>query len=85
MNKIFHGPIAGELSGFLQFKRNLGYGYRRAEFALREFDRFLSEYARKDPQWQLDLAAIAWLSSKPQRSFAMVLPSQSWPMPVSET
>jgi integrase/recombinase XerD len=67
MNKIFHGPIAGELSGFLQFKRSLGYGYRRAEFALREFDRFLSRYARRDPTWQLGRAAIAWLSSKPKR------------------
>lgn len=43
MNKIFRSPIAGELHGFLQFKRSLGYGYLRAEFALREFDRFLSE------------------------------------------
>jgi integrase len=67
MNKIFHGPISGELHGFLQFKRSLGYGYARAEFALREFDQFLSGYARKDPGWQLDRAAIAWLSSKPQR------------------
>jgi integrase/recombinase XerD len=67
MNKIFHGPIAGELRGFLQFKRSLGYGYMRAEFALREFDQFLSGYARKDSRWQLDRAAIAWLSSKPQR------------------
>lgn len=67
MNKIFHGPIAGELHGFLQFKRSLGYGYRRAEFSLREFDEFLSGYAKKDPQWQLDCAAIAWLSSKPLR------------------
>ncbi len=24
MNIIFHGPIAGELHGFLEFKRNLG-------------------------------------------------------------
>ncbi|MEO8593961.1 MAG: tyrosine-type recombinase/integrase [Candidatus Solibacter sp.] len=67
MNKIFHGPMAGELRGFLQFKRSLGYGYMRAEFALREFDQFLSGYARKDSRWQLDRAAIAWLSSKPQR------------------
>jgi integrase len=67
MNKIFHGPMAGELHGFLQFKRSLGYGYGRAEFTLREFDRFLSGCARKDPTWQLDRAAIAWLSSKPLR------------------
>ena len=67
MNKIFHGPIAGELHGFLQFKRSLGYRYERAEFALREFDTFLSGYSRNDPRWELDRAAIAWLSSKPQR------------------
>lgn len=67
MNKIFLSPIAGELYRFLQFKRSLGYGYRRGEFALREFDRFLSSYAREDPKWQLDRAAIAWLSSKPLR------------------
>jgi hypothetical protein len=36
------------LHGFLQFKRSLGYGYRRAEFALREFDQFLISYAGKD-------------------------------------
>jgi integrase len=67
MNKVFHGPLAGELHGFLQFKRSLGYGYARAEFALREFDRFLSDYAAKNRRWQLDRAAIAWLSSKPER------------------
>jgi hypothetical protein len=47
MNKGFHIPVAGELQGFLQFKRSLGYGYARAEFALREFDRFLSELLSK--------------------------------------
>jgi integrase len=67
MNKIFKGPIAGELHGFLEFKRGLGFGYGRAEFALREFDRFLSCYVKKDPGWRLDQAAIAWLSSKPNR------------------
>jgi len=67
MNKIFHGPVAGELHGFLQFKRSLGYGYLRAQFTLLEFDRFLIEYAEKNRSWQLDRAAIAWLSSKPGR------------------
>ena len=66
MNKIFHGPVAGELHGFLQFKRSLGYGYARAEFALREFDRFLTDYAAKNRRWQLDRAAIEWLASKPE-------------------
>jgi integrase len=67
MNNIFQGPAAGELHGFLQFKRSLGYGYMRAEFTLREFDRFLIEYAARNRRWQLDRAAIAWLSSKPGR------------------
>lgn len=66
MNQIFHGPIAVELQSFLEFKRSLGFGYERAESALREFDRFLSGYV-KDSRWQLDQAAIAWLSSKPNR------------------
>lgn len=67
MNNVFQGPVAGELHAFLQFKRSLGYGYMRAEFTLREFDRFLIEYAAKNRHWQMDRAAIAWLSSKPGR------------------
>ena len=72
MNKIFCGPVAAELQSFLQFKRNLGYGYVRAEFSLREFDRFLIEYAAMNPRWQLDRAAIAWLASKPGRKAVSV-------------
>jgi integrase/recombinase XerD len=67
MNKIFQGPAAAELRAFLQFKRSLGYGYKRAEFSLREFDRFLIEYAATNRPWQLDRAALAWLASKPGR------------------
>jgi integrase len=67
MNPIFHGPAATELQAFLRFKRSLGYGYMRAEFTLREFDRFLIAYAAKNRRWDLGRAAIAWLSSKPDR------------------
>jgi len=67
MSNIFQGPAAGALHAFLDFKRSLGYGYKRAEFSLREFDRFLVDYAARDRHWQLDRAAIAWLSSKPGR------------------
>jgi integrase len=72
MKNIFCGPIATELLGFLQFKRSLGYGYMRAEFTLREFDRFLIEYVAKNRDWQLDQAAISWLSSKPGRKAVSV-------------
>jgi integrase/recombinase XerD len=67
MSQIFQSPIAADLRKFLQFKRSLGYGYRRAEYTLHEFDRFLVGFAGRSPKWQLDLAAIAWLSSKPAR------------------
>jgi hypothetical protein len=67
MTNIFQGPTAGELRAFLQFKRSLGYGYMRAEFTLREFDRFLIQYAAEKRRWKLDRAALAWLSSKPGR------------------
>lgn len=67
MKQIFRGPMAADLQAFLQFKRSLGYGYLRAEFTLREFDLFLLHYAAKNRSWQLDRAAIAWLSTKPGR------------------
>ena len=67
MINLFQGPTAGELHAFLQFKRSLGYGYMRAEFTLREFDRFLIQYAANNRRLKLDRAAIAWLSSKPGR------------------
>lgn len=67
MSRIFQSSAAAELQSFLQFKRSLGYGYKRPEFSLREFDRFLVEYAGKNHNWQLDRAALAWLASKPDR------------------
>lgn len=72
MNRIFCGPLAAELLGFLQFKRDLGYGYRRAEFTLREFDKFLIKDKAKNRHWRLDRAAITWLSSKPGRKAVSV-------------
>src|SRR5258705_7085111 len=72
MNNMFKGPAAGELHGFLQFKRSFGYGYMRAEFTLREFDRFLIEYVAGNRRWRLDQAAITWLSSKPGRKAVSV-------------
>lgn len=67
MSQIFRSSIATELRDFLEFKRSLGYGYRRAEYTLHEFDRFLARFAKRNRGTQLDVAAIAWLSSKPAR------------------
>jgi integrase len=65
MNTIFKSSIAGDLNGFLQFKRSLGYRYARAEFTLREFDRFLVATVYK--RLPLDQSALEWLSGKPGR------------------
>jgi integrase/recombinase XerD len=65
MKTIFHSSIAGDLNGFLQFKRSLGFRYSRAEFTLREFDRFLAANSHKG--LRLDQAALKWLSEKPGR------------------
>jgi hypothetical protein len=51
MNRIFKRSIAGDLHGFLQFKRSLGFRYARAEFTLREFDRFLVAGAQAFCHW----------------------------------
>jgi len=70
MNGIFESSIAGDLHEFLQFKRSLGFRYARAEFTLREFDRFLVGSARK--RVTLDQAALEWLSIKPGRKAVSV-------------
>ncbi len=68
MKNVFHGPLAAEMQAFLQFKQSLGYGYVRPEFTLREFDRFLVEYAAGNRQFGNSIAPrLPWLSSKPGR------------------
>jgi hypothetical protein len=51
---------------------SLGYEYLRAEYALREFDRFLVKYALRNRCWRFDQSVLAWLSSKPQRKAVSV-------------
>jgi integrase/recombinase XerD len=67
MTTCFSSPLADDLQGFLQFKRSLGYRYVRAEFTLREFDKFLRGYVEKRQAWHLDRAILRWLASKPER------------------
>jgi integrase/recombinase XerD len=72
MIRRFNSAIASELLGFLQFKRSLGYRYTRAEFTLREFDRFLLGYVKGRRVWHLDQAMLSWLESKPHRKAVSV-------------
>ena len=67
MSKCFESRLASHLSGFLAFKRTLGYRYTRSEFTLLEFDRFLRRHELEKRQWRLDQAMLAWLASKPDR------------------
>jgi site-specific recombinase XerD len=67
MSSPFIGPLAKELADFLVFKRALGFPYGRAEFTLREFDRFVHRYTRGRPQWRLRGALLSWLASKKGR------------------
>jgi integrase len=63
----FSSPLARNLSAFLVFKRARGFGYVRAEFMLKSFDRFLSSRARSQRARRLDETILAWLASRPGR------------------
>ncbi len=72
MSALFKSHLAADLGAFLQFKRSLGYRYARAEYTLREFDRFLCRDAGRHRMEDLDRAILAWLASKPQRKAVSV-------------
>lgn len=72
MTMLFNSHWAADFEAFLRFKRSLGYKYARAEFTLREFDRFLRLEAGPCRVGNLDQAMLAWLASKPQRKAVSV-------------
>lgn len=65
MSAPFASRWATELSAFLAFKRALGYPYKRAEFTLRAFDRFLVD--QRQGRGHLHDAMLAWIESRPGR------------------
>jgi integrase/recombinase XerD len=67
MTTRFKSHLAANFETFLRFKRSLGYRYARAEFTLREFDRFLRPDSGRHRTARLDQAILTWLASKPQR------------------
>jgi site-specific recombinase XerD len=66
MTALFASDLAVDFNAFLEFKRTLGYPYRRAEFTLRALDRFLVE---RNParHLRLDEIILAWLERRPGR------------------
>lgn len=67
MKSEFHSPLARELTDFVAFKRSRGIGYKRAEFMLRSFDRFVAQSKRRRRIIAVDKAIISWLKSRPHR------------------
>lgn len=68
----FVSELAADLEAFLAFKRSLGYRYLRAEFTLRDFDRFVSEQSQEKGVVRLDDAILAWLATKQGRKAVSV-------------
>lgn len=66
MTPLFASDLAGDFKTFLEFKRTLGYPYRRAEFTLRALDRFLVERNQAN-HLRLDEVILAWLERRPGR------------------
>lgn len=64
---VFVSELAADLDAFLAFKRSLGIKYQRAEFTLREFDRFVFERSRTHGPVRLDETILAWLAGKQGR------------------
>ena len=67
MTSTFKSPIGKELAAFLNFKRTRGYRYVRAEFMLKDFDRFVVSTAKSRSSWRLEEVMLAWLGRLPGR------------------
>lgn len=68
----FVSQFAPELVAFLAFKRAMGYPYVRAEFTLRDFDRFVFDRGKRHGAFRLDQVILAWLASKQNRKSVTV-------------
>lgn len=66
MTAPFASDLAVDFNAFLEFKRTLGYPYRRAEFTLRALDKYLVERNRAR-HIRLDEIILAWLERRPGR------------------
>lgn len=63
----FDSSLAGELQEFLAYKRARGCSYRRAEYTLRSFDRFVIQRAGTGAEPSLRELILAWFASKDGR------------------
>jgi integrase/recombinase XerD len=69
MKPAVTSSLAAEIDRFLAFKRGLGYGYRRHEFLLRAFDRFVQQRSRSRPRHRVAFEELVreWLARNQNR------------------
>ena len=58
----FTSSLASEFEAFLKYKRTLGCRYWRAEYTLREFDRFVAQQHEQVDPSRLDRILGKWLA-----------------------
>lgn len=61
MSHSFSSPLAERLQAFLAFKRSLGHPYRRAEYTLHSFDRFVQQRSSRHRPINLQSLILGWL------------------------
>lgn len=65
-------PLANDIVAFVAFKHALGIGYRREEFTLRAFDRFVAErYPRCVPRARLPDLIRQWMTRKNRKPITL--------------
>ena len=62
MKRAFQSRLAPELERFVAFKRSLGFLYRRNEYTLRSFDRYVVGHSRRKGRLPLERLLRGWLS-----------------------
>lgn len=72
MKSAFKSRLGEGLEQFLAFKRALGYSYRRAEWALRSFDRHVHRYGPRRGPLPLESLLRGWLGRIGERSAVSV-------------
>jgi integrase len=68
----FVSHLAVEFDAFLVFKRAMGSPYQRAEFTLRDFDRFVLAHAKIHRRFRMQEAILGWLAAKSGRKAVSV-------------
>ena len=67
MKRCFVSAFASDLERFLAFKRGLGYRYRREEFLLQAFDKFVVARTRRRHSDTMDVLLHEWLARNKAR------------------